>query len=118
MYKGRIGAAMTKHSKTYLWLSILAIALIVYQVRLLNMTTQYVGLDKIDELKKEVAELQFNTNQSELGLVALRDKLDTMKGLKSDRELIDHLNQEIERYKMYAGLTEIVGPRPIPKRDC
>ncbi len=109
MSKRRIGAGMTKHSKTYLWLSILAIALIVYQVRLLNMTTQYVGLQDIDVLKKEVAELELNVNQSELGLVALRDKLDTMKGLTSERELIDHLNQEIERYKMYAGLTEIVG---------
>lgn len=104
---------MTRRSKTYLWLTVLAIALIVYQVRLLNMTTQYVGLDKIDDLKKEVAELQLNTDQSELGLVALRDKLDTMKGLKSDRQLVEHLNQELERYKMYAGLNEIVGPRPI-----
>lgn len=100
---------MTKRSKTYLWLFVLAIALIVYQIRLVYVTDQYVGLQDLDARKKEVAELQLNNNQSELALVALRDQLDTIKGLKSERELVDHLNEEIERYKMYAGLTEIVG---------
>jgi uncharacterized protein YlxW (UPF0749 family) len=100
---------MTINRTRLFWMILLVSALMVYQVRLLNVTGRYVGLQDIDVLKREADELQLNITQSKQGLELKRQELANLQNSATEDEVVVHLKSEIERFRMFSGLTDVSG---------
>lgn len=91
------------------WLALLAAALITYEIRLLILTEGYVGLQDIALLSQEVDAVASNVNQSRAQLELLKSQLERVKSENAETEIEKLLRDDVDRYRMYSGLTEVVG---------
>lgn len=100
---------MSGFKRPSFWLAILAMALIVYEIRLLILTEGYVGLQDIALLTQEVDAMKQNVNQSRSELDDLKAQLERVQSENSETEIARLLRQEAERYRMYSGMTDVLG---------
>lgn len=100
---------MKRLLKPGFWLTILVCALMIYQVRLLNQTGGYVDLQEIEELQQEARALENTIGQSRTKIRDLEQELEAINSKNPETEIARILRNDLNRYRMYSGLTAVQG---------
>lgn len=91
-------------------LSFVLACLIVIEVRVLLSTEDYVHLSDIDYLQREQTVLIGAIEQLEMSLEKYQNELKTLsEAQEAETGIEDLLRSEIDKYKMYAGMTPVEG---------
>ncbi|MCG8539747.1 MAG: DUF881 domain-containing protein [Clostridia bacterium] len=95
-------------------LSIILGFLISIQIRNINDRHEYVSLDTIRDYKQSLEKERTEIEKIELQIEDIQDKIDDYRTTKiRDGDITKALNDEVNKYKMISGLTNVHGPGVI-----
>lgn len=101
---------MTGNKKVMFLLIVLVGVLVTYELRLLSIGGQYVELEDIALLKRQVSDMELSLMQTRQEIDVVKSEITAIQyGSPTEQDITDHLQEEIDKYMMYAGLTDVEG---------